>query len=219
MPILHRNIGATGHAWAADNGKIVFRSTAPSHQLLMRFTVELVGDIDLTPLFQDGRLYENYTVTDVRSPVFPADSLNSRLANRDRNWTEMYYNQAEYHNMYMRYSNTWDEYDSGGNRVRRWQNPYFEGGIVWGADSWHWSFRFQLTPILISTHGGTINPMGILFPGGTAYALYESSASTQDIRVGGGLALAFQGIGGTGAIDGAGDCFYNTSLVLSAQAA
>ena len=219
MPILHRNIGATGHAWAADNGKIVFRSTAPSHQLLMRFTVELVGDIDLTPLFQAGRLYEDYTVADVRSPVFPADSINPHLADRDANWTDMYYNQAEYDDMYMHFSNTWDERDSGGNIVRRWQNIYFDGGIVWGADSWRWSFRLQLTPLLIGTSGSMMNPRSILFPGGTAYALYESSASTQDIRVGGGLALAFQGIGGTGAIDGAGDCFYNTSLELSAQAA
>ncbi len=217
MPILHRNIGATGHAWADDNGKIVLRANVPSHQQVMRFTVEWSGDIDLTPLFQPGRILEDYDPTNFNSVLFPASNFNAQMTAHDFG-ADAFYNDCGFPNLEIALNGRWTDDDAGGNALRSWRNPDFCCGIVWDAASWHWACRFSLFPQL--WQGGVSWQTGTLFNGdayhGDAYALYESSPSVQNIRAGNGVTLTLKGLFGDWNA-GADECLAGTSFTLRAQ--
>lgn len=88
MPILHRHVVPNVPAWTADNGKIVFRNGAPSHQAGMRLSITVGGSISFTGPLWEGPSSINvaqnsWTGAGVRDPSHP-DTTN--------NW---HYNDAD----------------------------------------------------------------------------------------------------------------------------
>ena len=227
MPILHRNIGAPSHAGAADNGKIVFRQNAPSHQRDMAFSMELSGTIDFAPFFRSGGPYDGQDPADFIVTSFDA----ARLAASPGVFvnTRNYGGMAAVPGLHLNHGYGYVT-DAAGEKVA-YVGAYGFGawvGIEWGAASWRWVARLSgggldlvygppggLRPTHPTTRWFTYDPY--TNPGGS-YALYKSPASVAAIRLGAnGWDLDFDSVHGSDAAAGVEDILADVAMTIKAQ--
>lgn len=226
MPLLYRNVGSQSHAWAADNGKLVFGTGgAPSHQRLMTFSYSLGGIIDFAPLYPYWQAEYGFDPNDAVASSIDAALVSDRLRtvsqSRDYTATNGFYNQAASPDLGFGFVQTAVPDALGANVAYIWR--FATGaGLVWDAAAWHWAMRLGVWLDVALVSGGferteawttltSSNPNG-------SYALFKSASSATDIRLGAnGWDLHFDSIVGNDALPDAAAALQNMTINLSAQ--
>ena len=227
MPILHRNVVPDVPAWTADNGKIVFGTGgAPSHQLLMRFSVEWSGALNLSAWKDE---VEEGTPINWRDLSMSAAEINAAFAANGGVGDDAYYNDTLaaplMDNAYFACSKTGFNYEftSGGVVTKSFRpDLYLAVGIDWDSANqfWRWEarlYRFNMRFYYLNSAGSpAYHACG--FNSTTRAALYRSAQSTTVIRAGAGVTLNFVGrLPSGGSLPWVDSMLSGTSLIVSAQ--
>ena len=226
MPLLYRNVVPNVPAWTADNGKIVFRGNAPSHQRFMLVSVEWSGNLDLAEWkeFEDDDGPHDWLDVSMS-----AAEINAAFAANGGVGGDAYYNDTFaaplMDNAYFACIKIGFSYEfTSGGIVTKSFHPdlYLAVGIDWDSTNqfWRWEarlYRFNMWFYYLNSAGSPeYHVCG--FNSTTRAALYRSTQSTTGIRAGTGVTLDFVGrLPSGGSLPWVDSMLSGTSLIVSAQ--
>lgn len=216
MPPIYRHVAANVPALTGGNGQPCYRNGAPIYQREMRFGVAVNNGINLSPLFEPGRMLDGEDPADFESIVFTASEINQAMTARHGDYCEDYYNAAAFDGLVFRMGTSYTFSDEYGDPIKTVRPVALYAGLVWGVNSWHWAARLALRLVIYSTQSWDI-PLTTYNGETGSFALFKSADFDQRFRLGAnGITLNFDSVTAD-ALAGTADILAGSSITITAQ--